>query len=99
MRQYMWDDGDPDWPFSRYTGLELIEGCGSLGMTSYEEIPLSSALTNGQTYGYFSYKMIEDKPARKADVYWGFDPYRFDPDETKKAIRWVLDYFGLQINP
>ena len=99
MREYMWNEGDPDWPFSTYTDTELIEGCGSLGMTSYQDIPHSSALTNGQTYGYFSYKMTEDKPSGKADVYWGFDPYRFDPDETKKAIRWVLDYFGLQINP
>ena len=99
MRQYMWDDGDPDWPASQYSDFELDDGCGPLGMTSYQSIPRSSALTNGQTYGYFSYKMIEDKPVRKADVYWGFDPYRFDPDETKKTIRWVLEYFGLQINP
>ncbi len=41
--------------------------------------------------------MVEDKPSMKADVYWGFDPYRFDHEETKKAIRWVLDYFGLQV--
>jgi len=46
-----------------------------------------------------SYKMVEDKPSGKADVYWGFDPYRFDQNETKKAVRWVLDYFGMQINP
>ena len=59
----------------------------------------SSGRTNGGTFGYFSYKMTEDKPSYKADVYWGFDPYRFDHNETKKAIRWVLDYFGLQINP
>jgi len=99
MRQYMWDDGDPDWPASQYSDFELDDGCGPLGMTSYQGTPRSGALTNGQTFGYFSYKMIEDKPVRKADVYWGFDPYRFDPVETKKAIRWVLEYFGLQINP
>lgn len=99
MREYMWNEGDPDWPFSTYTDPELIDGCGPLGMTSYQDIPHSSALTNEQTYGYFSYKMIQDKPIRRADVYWGFDPYRFDQNETKKAIRWVLEYFGLQFNP
>ena len=98
MREYMWDDGDPDWPYSQYTGQELDDGCGPLALTQYEGIPQSSGRTNGRTYGYFSYKMFEDKPSGKADVYWGFDPYRFDHDETQKAIRWVLDYFGLQIN-
>ena len=46
-----------------------------------------------------SYKMYQDKPWGAGDVYWGFDPYRFDEDGTRKAIRWVLDYFGLPINP
>jgi len=97
MREYMWAEGDPDWPQSEYSEFELLEGCGPLGMTSYQGVPNSGALTNGQTFGYFSYKMVEDKPSGKADVYWGFDPYRFNHEETKKAIRWVLDYFGLQI--
>ncbi len=43
--------------------------------------------------------MLPDKPVQRADVYWGFDPYRFDNEGTKKAIRWVLEYFGLTINP
>jgi hypothetical protein len=99
MREVKWSEGDPDWPFSEYSVWELEDGCGPLGLTSYQEIPLSSSRTHGHTYGYLSYRMVEDKPSNKADVYWGFDPYRFDHEETKKAIRWVLDYFGLKINP
>jgi hypothetical protein len=99
MREYYWAQGEADWPHSEYSAYELEQGCGPLGMTSYGGIPLSGARTNGQTFGYFSYKMVEEKPIHKADVYWGFDPYRFDHTETQKAIRWVLDYFGLQINP
>lgn len=99
MREYNFAEGDPDWPHSEYTAYELEQGCGPLGMTSYGGVPMSGARTNGQTFGYFSYKMVEEKPSQKADVYWGFDPYRFDHTETQKAIRWVLDYFGLQINP
>jgi hypothetical protein len=97
MREYMWAEGDADWPHSQYSDFELDDGCGPLGTTAYLGIPKSGAPTNDQTFGYFSYKMVEEKPSGKADVYWGFDPYRFDQEETKKAIRWVLDYFGLQI--
>jgi hypothetical protein len=99
MREYMWAEGDSEWPHSEYSDFELDDGCGHLGLTSYEGLPRSSSKTHGHTYGYFSYKMTEDKPNYKADVYWGFDPYRFDHEETQKAIRWVLDYFGLNINP
>jgi hypothetical protein len=99
VREEKWADGDTGWPYSEYTDPELLDGCGSFALTSYEGMPNTSGRTNDRTFGYMSYKMIEDKPARKPDVYWGFDPYRFDHDETKKAIRWVLQTFGLQINP
>ncbi len=99
LREYRFAEGDLDWPQSQYDNFELDNGCGPLGLTSHEGQDRSSSVTNGLNYGYLSYKMIEDKPSRKADVYWGFDPYRFDPNETKKAVRWVLDYFGLNINP
>jgi len=104
IRNYYWERGETDWPYSRYTANELDGGCGPLALTSFvdetleEPLARGSALTNGQTFGYFSYKMVEDKPVRKADVYWGFDPYRFDSAQSRKAIRWVLTYFGLQIN-
>ena len=28
--------------------------------------------------------------SQQADVYWGFDPYRFDQTNSQAAIRWVL---------
>ena len=99
MREEKWAEGDAGWPQSEYTVQELEDGCGGFAMTSYGGVPQSGARTNDRVFGYMSYKMIENKPARRADVYWGFDPYRFDQGETRKAIRWVLDYFGLIINP
>ncbi len=102
IRDHIWfhaKDPDPDWPDSNYTPAELDAGCGPMGLTSYNGVPRHSARTNGKTFGYFSYKKSADKPiVGKADVYWGFDPYRFDHVESRKAIRWVLQYFGLTIN-
>ena len=98
LREYQYRKGDTEWPSSRYLDFDLDAGCGFLALTNFGDRPRSSARTNGKTFGYFSYKMVKDKPGRKADVYWGFDPYRFDQAGTKKAIRWVLQYFGLQIN-
>lgn len=99
MREYYWSQGQVDWPLDEYTLQELENNCGELGLTSYDGRPMSSARTNDKVYGFMSYKAIADKPSNKADVYWGFDPYRFDHIESQKAVRWVLDYFGLQINP
>ena len=59
----------------------------------------SSSRLNGLGYGFVSYKVIRDKPFQRPDVYWGFDPYRFEEQDARKAIRWVLQYFGLTINP
>ena len=60
--------------------------------------PASFKETNGQVFGWMSYKVVADKESGKPDVYWGFDPYRFDKDDTQEAIRWVLQNFGLQLN-
>lgn len=98
VREYQWSHGEPDWPANRYTEDQLINGCGPMALTSYQGQSLMGARTNGKVFGYFSYKTIADKPVPRADVYWGFDPYRFDHVEATKAIRWVLQYFGLQIN-
>ncbi len=102
VREQHWAEGDADWPYSEYSSQNIEDICGAMSQTTFEEgeinVPLGSARTNGRTVGYMSYKSIEDKPAFKADVYWGFDPYRFDPTESKKAISWVLNYFGLEIN-
>ena len=98
VRQYNRDRGDANWPQSEFADWELDSECGPLALTSYEGVDRSSARTNGKTFGYMSYKNVADKPSGKADVYWGFDPYRFDHAEAQKAVTWVLDYFGLQIN-
>ncbi len=101
LRELRWNADPPelDWPQSRYTDNELDDGCGRLGLSSYEGRDRSSSRTNDMVYGFMSYKNFVDKPVRKADVYWGFDPYRFDENDSRKAIRWVLKYFGLTINP
>jgi len=98
MREQERARGDTNWPSSRYSAAELEEGCGTMALTGYEGQAMGSALTNGQVFGYLSYKSVPNKPSRKADVYWGFDPYRFDHAQTKQALRWVLEYFGLTIN-
>lgn len=97
IRDYYRDRGE-DWPTSRHTDYELDTGCGPLGLTSFEGESRASARTDGKIFGYYSYKMIRDKPIRKADVFWGFDPYRFSWAESRNAIRWVLQDLGLQIN-
>jgi len=102
LRERKWAEGDAGWPQSQYSTNELEEICGPMSQTAYDHegnlVPLGTARTNGQAVGYFSYKNIQDKPNPKANVYWGFDPYRFDHEQTKQTIRWVLQYFGLNIN-
>jgi hypothetical protein len=86
--------GDPDWPATEYNPTELIALCGSHAFaTGYamraEAVPI----------GFFVHKTVPDKPSQKADVVWGFDPYRFDHPQVKQAIRWVLgEHFGLVMN-
>lgn len=99
LREIRYAEGEMDWPQSRYSNFDLDQACGQIALTSYNGRDRSSALTNGRNYGFMTYKTIEDKPVRRGDVFWGFDPYRFDQEETRKAIRWVLQYFGLTINP
>jgi len=89
-----------NFPSDFYLDSELDRGCGTMALTSYEGEARARSRTNDLNYGFFSWKTITDKPnGAKADVYWGFDPYRFNHEESKKAIRWVLRYFGLNINP
>ncbi|MBK8165907.1 MAG: hypothetical protein IPK64_08075 [bacterium] len=98
MREMQWKRGRTDWPQSRYENEVLDSGCGQMALTEWQGVPRASARTNGKVFGYLSYKKVPTKPFKRADVYWGFDPYRFDTEGTKKAIRWALQYFGLQIN-
>jgi hypothetical protein len=97
VREREWAAGNAAWPGNTYAEGDLRDFCGEMALTEYDGLPSGSARTNGQTYGYFSHKMAAEKPSGKADVYWGFDPYRFDHGETQKAVRWVLDYFGLEV--
>jgi hypothetical protein len=99
LREIRYSEGETDWPSSRYSDFDLDEACGTQALTSYNGIPRSSSKLNGKIYGFRSYKMIADKQFRRPDVYWGFDPYRFDEEDSRKAIRWVLQNFGLTINP
>jgi len=102
LREKRWAEGDTGWPGSQYSSNELDDVCGEMALTNLETqggmILNGTARANGQTYGYLSYKNVADKPGGKADVYWGFDPYRFDQEESKKSIRWVLEYFGLPMD-
>ncbi len=98
LREQKRQSGMDNWPEGYYFTAQLRDSCGRYSLNSYEGIPYATAKTNNQIIGFLSYKMTEAKPSRKADCYWGFDPYRFNQQETKKAVRWVLQYFGLQIN-
>lgn len=102
LREKRWAAGDDAWPGNDYSPNELRTICGEMALTTYvaddgTTVPLGTARTSGKVYGWLSYKTIADKPGGKADVYWGFDPYRFDHAETKKAIVWVMQHFGLPI--
>ena len=73
----------------------MDDTCGAMALTAYTrgdgmQMARGSARTNGRIFGFFSYKMTEDKPGGRPDVYWGFDPYRFNSEQMKEVIRWVL---------
>ena len=102
MREKRWAGGDPEWPGSEYSEDDLEDICGEMALGTYDgpggAILNGTALVSGKTYGYLSYKNVADKPSGKADVYWGFDPYRFDQEESRESVRWVLEYFGLAMH-
>lgn len=101
IRNEMWNLGDEDWPSSVYSDNDLRDICGEMALTDYypevgDPVPNGTARVTGQIYGYLSYKKVPEKPVPYADVYWGFDPYRFEHQDARKAIMWVLrDYFHL----
>lgn len=98
LREKKRSEGDPDWPTGSYTPAELDELCGVVALAPLGDLNRGTARTNGRVYGYLSYKMAAEKPSGAPDVYWGFDPYRFDHEESKKAIRWVLkQVFSLDV--
>ena len=88
--------GDPDWPLSVLSPWsQVIDRCGAYAV----EIGGRTAIT-GKTVGFLSHKLDDARPGRPADVVWGFDPYRFDNQQTRRAIRWLLgEHFGLLMKP
>jgi len=98
LREHKWAQGQTDWPDGVWTASELDDMCGAVALNPYGSLQRGSAKTNGKVFGYASYKMTEGKPSQAPDVYWGFDPYRFDHTQSKKAIRWVLkELFRLDV--
>lgn len=89
--------GDPDWPNYIYPSSEEIRTrCGHRLMNS----ATGRTRTTGHIVGFISHKMEENKPNRKGDVVWGFDPYRFNREDIQDAIHWILgEHFGLTMKP
>jgi hypothetical protein len=89
--------GDPDWPLSTLgSWSQVLRQCGTYGVDFLEG---RTAIT-GQTVGFFSHKLEDLQANNKADVVWGFDPYRFDHAQIGAAIQWVLgQHFGLPMTP
>ncbi len=89
--------GDPDWPLSVLgSWSQVLRQCGTYGVDFAEG---RTAIT-GKTVGFYSHKLEGSQPQNKADVVWGFDPYRFDHAHISPAIQWVLgEHFGLRMNP
>ncbi len=85
------DAGDDSWPASEYSPGELVGLCGSLAFSDGDNLRADSV-----PIGFFVHKTKYEKPSQKADVVWGFDPYRFDSAQVRQAIHWVLgEHFGL----
>ena len=101
MTRFGWIDqahreaGNDDWPASEYGPGELSDLCGNLAFTAGYDLR-----AEGVPIGFFVHKTKYDKPSQKADVVWGFDPYRFDNAQVRQAIHWVLgEHFGLVMGP
>ena len=83
---------NPDWPFNIPPPFDLEDWCGELGLDNFG----LSARAQGVPVGFLTHKTKYAKPSQKGDIIWGFDPYRFDNIEVRRAIRWVLgEHFGL----
>lgn len=91
-------DPSDTWPIGYYGPGEeaLADYCGQDGLSADR----MDARTDGQVTAFVSRKFVDAKPGGKGDVVMGFDPYRFDHQSMKDALRWVLgDHFGLGMNP
>ncbi len=89
--------GKTDWPRSLFPGPNDLQSiCGHAAIS-----PISGrTLVEGQSLAFISHRLEENKPNRRGDVVWGFDPYRFAHEPVRQAIHWVLgEYFGLTMRP
>ena len=89
--------GDTSWPAPYFNNDdELRAKCGQFGL----DWPDHRTPTTGRTTGFFSHKLVANKPSRRPDVVWGFDPYRFSRPDIRRAVQWVLgEHFGLTMKP
>jgi hypothetical protein len=86
--------GDSEWPASLFDADALLLRCGWLALEPGED----RTVTNDRVIGFISHKLESTKPTTGGDVVWGFDPYRFETEEIRKAIGWVLgDYLLLPV--
>ena len=104
--RYDWIDdihhqrGDPGWPLNVWSMDELVRNQNSIcGRAGVNELTMRTRIT-GAPCGFLSHKMESTKPSGRGNVCWGFDPSRFDREQIRRAIRWVLrDQFGLLLSP
>jgi hypothetical protein len=84
--------GDDDWPQGTLSGADVSRRCGYHALD-----PLTGRTRiTGKPVAFISHKHEALTPSHRGDVYWGFDPYRFDHEAMSAAIRWVLgEHFGL----
>jgi hypothetical protein len=89
--------GDTLWPYDIFETFDMLQSrCGRHAI----DVVTQRSRTSDLVVGFFSHKTEQNKPSRKADVYWGFDPYRFKHEDIQDAIHWVLgDHFGLVMKP
>ena len=82
--------GDTDFPGDIDLSQQSV--CGSWAID-----PNTGRMrTDGVPIGVMSFMTTETKPGGRPDMIWGFDPYRFNPTEMTKALRWTLqDRFGV----
>jgi len=92
-------DPDDTWPVGYYDNQgqpTLVSICGPAALT----LDRSTARTNDRVTAFVARKTAPNKPSQVGDVVMGFDPYRFDNQEMRWVIRWVLgEHFGLSMNP
>ncbi len=79
-------NGDNAWPMPGFSSDDITRICGRHALD-----PVSRRMrTTGKTMGFVSHTLEANKPYQVGDVVWGFDPYRFNHQEIRKAIHWVL---------